>query len=90
MTIGKQANGGDGSLLVDGEGSTLDYQGDIIVADSGKGVTLAQRLHADRARPHARKDGGSDGTVELQTSGANQFGLVVDGDLTVGDAGRVR
>ena len=34
------------------------------------------------------KTAGSVGTVELQTSGANQFGLVVGGDLTVGDAGR--
>lgn len=88
MIIGAESDG-DGTLVIDGEGTTLDFDGKFIVADKGQGkLQLKNGATFTTGDLTLAKSAGSVGTLELTNVGSAAQGFVVEGDFTVGAAGR--
>lgn len=86
--IGKQSDA-DGTLVIDGQGSKLDFDGQLIVADFGKGtLRLKNGAVLTTGSLSLGNFAGSEGTLDLQDAGGNTSEVTLQGDLTVGKAGR--
>lgn len=78
--------GSQGTLSIDGAGSTLDYDGDIVVGRGGEGNLIFgnEALYEAAGNITAGSEDGGEGTIDVHDDGTL---LGIDGDLTLGEAG---
>lgn len=88
MIIGAESDG-DGTLMIDGEGPTLDFDGQFTIADQGKGkLQLKNGANFTTGALTLGKRVGGVGTLELISSATGTEGFVVEDDFTIGKGGR--
>lgn len=85
--IGTQAQG-DGSLTIDGDGSLLDFNGRLVVADFGKGnVSLKNGADLSTGDFTLGYFADSEGTLEV-LGGTGFTSFIATGDMIAGQSGR--
>jgi T5SS/PEP-CTERM-associated repeat protein len=86
--LGTQAQG-DGTLLLDGDGTTLDFDGQLFVADFGKGkVELQNGAQFSTGKLTLGQFAGSEGTLEVAGKGAMPSTFTTTGEFTIGMGGK--